>query len=200
MEKLDKAYEVVEMLKTLGLPVSTEQIKAIAMMERQYLSEEVIPQVTKEMEPLVNQMHNKFKLEITYSQENGLDIQVVDKRPVQENLFTSTVVAPKRQRKYIIRVVFPDGHAFCSKTVWETLMEVIKYAGAERVRNLNINRIGDNLVTTRLHSNPTYRIAQKEIEPGLYVSTLSTTDEKYEEIRKINRELNLGLRIEKVML
>ena len=68
MEKLDKAYEAFDMLKALGLPVSAEQTKAIAIMERQYLREEVIPQVTKEMEPLVEQMHNKFRLEVTYSQ------------------------------------------------------------------------------------------------------------------------------------
>lgn len=44
--RLEKAYEAVAMLEELGLPVSTEQIQAITMMERQYLREEVIPQVT----------------------------------------------------------------------------------------------------------------------------------------------------------
>ena len=65
MDKLDKAYEAIAMLKELGIPVSTEQVKVITQMERQYLREEVIPLITKEMEPLVEQLHNKFKLELT---------------------------------------------------------------------------------------------------------------------------------------
>lgn len=200
MENLDKAYKAMAMLKELGLPVSTEQIKAIAIMESQYLRDEVIPQVTKEMEPLVEQLQNKFKLELTYSQEDGLDIKVIDKKPVQESLFNTTTNSPKRQRKYIIRVVFPDNRVSCSKMVWETLVEVVRYAGAENVMKLNIIIMGDNLVSTELNPNERYRVGQKEVEPGLYVCTYSSTDTKYEQIKKINRYLGLGLKIEKVML
>lgn len=200
MENLDKAYKAMAMLKELGLPVSTEQIKAIAIMESQYLRDEVIPQVTKEMEPLVEQLQNKFKLELTYSQEDGLDIKVIDKKPVQESLFNTTTNSPKRQRKYIIRVVFPDNRVSCSKMVWETLVEVVRYAGAENVMKLNIIIMGDNLVSTELNPNERYRVGQKEVEPGLYVCTYSSTDTKYEQIKKINRYLGLGLKTEKVML
>lgn len=200
MEKQDKAYEALDMLKALGLPVSCEQLRAISTMERQYLHEEVIPQVTKEMEPLVEQMQNKFKLEVIYSQHNGLEIQVVDKKPIQETLFPSVSKSAKRQKKYIIRVVYPEGRAFCSNMVWETLVDVVKYAGAERVRALGIYLIGDNLVSPNLNPNEKYRIGQKDVGNGLYVCTYSSTDTKYEEIRRINKELGLGLRIEKVML
>lgn len=200
MEKLDKAYEAVEMLKALGLPVSSEQIKAIAMIERQYLREEVIPQVTREMEPLVKQMHNKFRLEVIYSQENGLDVQLIDRMPVQQNLFPSLKESSKRQRKYIIRVVFPDNHVSCSKMVWETLVDVVRYAGAREVMNLGISIMGDNLVSSELNPNERYRVGQKEVEEGLYVCTYSSTDTKYDQIRKINRDLGLGLRVEKILL
>ena len=84
--------------------------------------------------------------------------------------------------------------------VWETLVDVVKYAGAERVRALNIYLMGDNLVSPDLNPNERYRVGQKEVGNGLYVCTYSSTDTKYEEIRRINKELNLGLRIEKVML
>ena len=170
------------------------------MMERQYLREEVIPQVTKEMEPLVEHMHNKFRLDVSYSQENGIDIRIVDKKPVQESLFNMTNNSHKRQRKYIIRVVFPDNHVSCSKMVWETLVDVVRYAGAQNVMKLGIIIMGDNLVSTELNPNERYRVGQKEVEPGLYVCTYSSTDTKYDQIRKINRDLSLGLKIEKVML
>jgi len=169
-------------------------------MERQYLREEVIPQVTREMEPLVKQMQNKFRLEVTYSLEDGLDIQVIDRKPIQQNLFPTQNESSKRQRKYIIRVVFPDNHVSCSKMVWETLVDVVRYAGARKVMSLGITIMGDNLVSSELNTNERYRVGQKEVEDGLFVCTYSTTDTKYDQIRKINRDLNLGLRVEKIML
>lgn len=196
---LKKAYEAVAMLKELDLPVSVEQVKAIAIMERQYLREEIIPQLLNEMEPLVNQMHNKFRLEVTYSKEMGLDIQVIDKKPVQKNLFPISSMYTKGKAKFIIRVVYPDGHAFYSKVVWETLADVIRYAGIERVRSLGIMMFGDNFVTRNLNPDERYRISQKEIGDGYYVTTCSTTETKYDQIRKINKDLGLGLRIEKLM-
>ncbi len=201
MDKLDQAYKAMEMLKALGLPVSNEQVSAIAMMERQYLREEVIPKVTMEMKPLVEMMHNKFRLEVTYNRESGLDIQIADKKPVQESLFPSLPSkASKKEKKWIIRVVYPDGHAFCSKIVWETLADVVKYAGIDRVRNIGIMMFGDNFVTQQPNPDERYRKAQKEIGDGYTIMTCSPTYMKYDQIKRINHELNLGLRIEKVML
>lgn len=200
MDKLNKLYEAIDVLKSLEIPVSVEQVKAICMMERQYLKEEVIPQITKEMNPIVRVMHNKFRLSVNYSQTTGLDIRIVENRPVPESVFIATDNQPKRQRKYIIRVIFPDNHVSCSKMVWETLVDVVRFAGAQRVQALNIYIMGDNLVSSELNANERYRVGQKEVEPGLYVCTYSSTDTKYEQIRKINRELGLGLKIEKVML
>lgn len=100
--------------------------------------------------------------------------------------------------RYIIRVKYPNGSEFCSNLVWETLANVIKFAGVERVRRLNIFWNGDNLVTPRLNEKSTYRNAQKELGGGMYVSTHSSTDMKYSQIERINQELHLGLYIEKV--
>ena len=200
MDKLKKAYEAVEMLKALGLPISSDQTIAIAQMERQYLREEVIPLIAQEMEPLVEQLRNKFNMEVTYNKEDGLDIQLVDKKPIQENLFPSDTKSPKRQRKYIIKVIFPDNHMSCSKMVWETLVDVIRFAGAQKVRDLCIYIMGDNLISSELNANERYRVGQKEVEPGLYVCTYSSTDTKFEQIKRINRELGLGLKLEKVLL
>ena len=55
MDKLDKAYEAVDLLETLGLPVSNEQSNAIAQMEKDYIRDEIIPLIkngTKDEEPI----------------------------------------------------------------------------------------------------------------------------------------------------
>ena len=106
----------------------------------------------------------------------------------------------KRTSRYIIRVKYPDGRVFNSSLVWETLMDVIKYAGPEKVEQLNITCMGDNLVSSRLNENPIYRSAQKEIGRGLYVCTYSSTDVKFKQITRINLACNLDLEVEKVYI
>ena len=106
----------------------------------------------------------------------------------------------KRVSRYIIRVKYPDGRVFDSNLVWETLVDVIKYAGPENVEQLNILCMGDNLVSSRLNENPIYRSAQKEIGRGLYVCTYSSTEIKYKQIVRINLDCRLGLEVEKVYI
>ena len=106
----------------------------------------------------------------------------------------------KRVSRYIIRVKYPDGRVFDSNLVWETLVDVIKYAGPEKVEQLNILCMGDNLVSSRLNENPIYRSAQKEIGRGLYVCTYSSTEIKYKQIVRINLDCRLGLEVEKVYI
>jgi len=106
----------------------------------------------------------------------------------------------KPNSRYLIRVKYPNGREFCSKLVWETLVDVVTYAKPESVMQLGITCMGDNLVSAKLNENPLYRSAQKELGRGLYVCTYSSTDVKYNQIRRINQELNLGLSIERVYL
>lgn len=100
--------------------------------------------------------------------------------------------------RYLIHVKYPNGREFSSNLVWETLVDVVNYAGPERVKQLNILCMGDNLVSSRLNDNPIYRTAQKDIGRGLYVSTYSSTDTKLKQIERINQELQLGLIVGKV--
>lgn len=200
MEKLKKAYEAVALLESLNLPVSEEQLMAIAKLEREYLRLEVIPLFEQELKPLVEHMRNSFNLEVSYNITEGISINIIDKVKEQKSLFPSLMPARKKQKQFIIRVVFPNNRVVCEKHVWETFFEVIRYAGTERVKNLGIRTMGLNLVSSELHENERYRNGQKEIEPGQYVYAYSTTETKYEQIKYINRQLNLGLRIEKVML
>lgn len=203
MEKLDRMYEAIEMLEALGMPVSGEQLRAVTDMEQEYLNEEVIPLIKQELEPLVAKMRNKFCIEMKYNKETGLNVHIVEEKPI-ENLFGQSernVRSGTRLKKFILRVVFPDGHAIANRVVADTLCEVVKYAGAEKVRQLGITGIvGVNIVSNELLENDRYRIGQKEIEPGLYVSTYSDTKTKLEQIKEINRRLDLGLQIEKVLL
>ncbi len=199
MEKLDKAYEAIEMLEALGLPVSIEQRNAIDRMEKEYLQDEIIPLIKQELEPMVQKMRSQFNMKVVYSKEKGLDIQVSESVVQSGNLIPASDEHNYRKKKFIIRVVFPNNRVSCQKIVANTFFDVIKYAGAENVERLGIMALGQNIITNELHEKEQYRPYQREIEPGLYVNTFIDTDKKYEVLKMINRELNLNLTIEKVL-
>ena len=199
MERIRKAYEAIDMLESIGVPISREQLNSIKNLEREYLNEEVLPLLEDEVYSLAEKLKSGFEIDVYYDKENGLNILLgKDNSHVEDD--SSAKEHKKRQRKYYIRVLFPDNHVSCSKVVWETLVDVVKYAGAENVKKLGLIVVGSNLVSQHLNSNEKYRVSQKEVEPGYYVCTYSSTDTKYDQIKQINNRLNLGLKLEKVLL
>ena len=200
MEKLQIAYQAVDLLKSIDMPISVEQSNIIAGMEKEYLRNEVIPLLEQEMSPLVEKMINSFDLEISYDTDSGLDISVVDQPVTQPTLFDDDSAPRTRQKRYILKVTFPDGRVSCHRIVWKTMNDVIRYAGPERVQQLGIMVAGLNLVSDQLHELERYRAAQKEVAPGLYVYAHSSTNAKYDQILTISRQLDLGLKVEKVSI
>ena len=199
MEKLDKAYEGMEMLRNIGLPISKDQIKGIYDLEAQYLTEEVIPQIKEVMEPLVHKVMNGFKMVVTVGEQEEVNVELLP--PETENTVNQRETnSKKRQKKFVIKVIYPDGHAVCSRMVWETLYDVVKYAGVQRVRKLGLWLRGTNIISDQVEEDDRYRNSQKEVEPGVYLQTCSTTEVKYEQIKEINKQLSLGLKIEKVLI
>ena len=199
MEKLDKAYEGMEMLRNIGLPISKDQIKGIYDLEAQYLTEEVIPQIKEVMEPLANKVMNGFKMVVSVGEQEEVNIELLP--PETENTVNQRETnSKKRQKKFVIKVIYPDGHAVCSRMVWETLYDVVKYAGVQRVRKLGLWLRGTNIISDQVEEDDRYRNSQKEVEPGVYLQTCSTTEVKYEQIKEINKQLSLGLKIEKVLI
>lgn len=102
----------------------------------------------------------------------------------------------KRSARQKIRVKFDDGREICDKQVVNTLIEVIKFAGVENVRALNIT-MGKNggslLIDTTI--NEKHANAFKELGNGLYVNTCSDTATKFLQIQKINAALKLNLQL-----
>ncbi len=101
-----------------------------------------------------------------------------------------------KQKTKILRVTFPDGSIVQEKKVSNTLVSVVKYAGAKEVQNLNINTCGNNMIVSEPDINPRYAIATKPVENNLYVNTCSDTPTKYEIINKISEDLDLNLQVD----
>lgn len=93
-----------------------------------------------------------------------------------------------------IRVTFPDGHVIQPSKVLEALIEVVKYAGPEKVRELNIIWCADNLILK--NPAPTYQKSSKPVGDGWLCNTCSDTSTKYAQIVEISNRLDLGLKVE----
>ena len=79
-ELLKKAYDAVDMLQALKLPVSDEQLQGIADLEKQYLVDILIPILKNDISPFLHSIRNDFKLDISYSRENGFIFDINDKQ------------------------------------------------------------------------------------------------------------------------
>lgn len=114
--------------------------------------------------------------------------------PSPESSYTH--IEKKRSVRHKIRVILENGTEICEKQVVNTLIEVIKYAGVENVRTLNIT-MGKNggapLIDTEI--NQKYANAFKELGHGLYINTCSDTITKFSQIKKINSALNLKMQL-----
>lgn len=95
-----------------------------------------------------------------------------------------------------IKVTFPDGKVIRHSVVSDTFIEVIRYAGAEKVKDLHIIVIGDNLIVSKSQINPKYEVSTKWVEGDWYCSTNISTTKKAEILEQISDSLGLGLIVE----
>lgn len=138
----------------------------------------------------------------TFSSKKREAIQAfIDKCPSEDYSLDDSVLDRSKNLhslRDIIWVKCPDGRIICYNTVWKTLADVVNYANPQRVSDMKINCRGYNLVSPQLIDNPIYRAAQKNIGNGFYILTYTSTSEKYQQIVKINQELQLGLEVKMV--
>lgn len=64
------------MLNALNLPVSEEQLRGVAKLEKEYLQNEIVPLLKQELDSFVDKMRSRFHLDMSYDKDSGLSISV----------------------------------------------------------------------------------------------------------------------------
>lgn len=120
MDQLKKAYEAIEMLRALDLPVSDDQLRAIAKLEKEYLQNEIIPLFKQELEPFVKKIRSKLYMEVTFGKNEGLNMQLIDQTDRKPTSITKYVDSastrdtskysidggePLKKRRFVLTVV-----------------------------------------------------------------------------------------------
>lgn len=194
MERLDNMYKALGALQQMGIPVSQEQKDMLAKLEEEYFNEELLPGIKNAVEEQVKDCQLSFKLSLSYSKEEGLTLEQV-KEPINEN--GAKTEKTSRSKSAIIKVTFPDGEVLCHRVVKDTLIEVIRYAGLERVYSLRYPTRGTFLLSKEKLTDDRARY-QVEIADGYFLITNSSTDAKLKQIEYISHQLNLNLKSELV--
>lgn len=130
-------------------------------------------------------------LRISEELELGLKVYLVSTE-TGEIITPTNEINPSIRQK--IKVTFPNGRTIQPNRVLEALIEVVKYAGPERVRDLGITVCTDNLVLKK--PKPRYVKPCKPVGNGWLVNTCSDTKTKYEQIKYISDKLSLNLSVE----
>lgn len=107
-------------------------------------------------------------------------------------------ITPRKRKTHILRVMYPSGKVVENRIVSHTLVEVVKNAGLEKVKELGIMLNGCNLVSNTVI--PTYNKSQKPTGSGLYIMTCCDTNTKQKIIQQISDALSLDLVVEKISI
>lgn len=212
MTKLEKLYASIKGLQELGLPLNEETLRAADDLEEQLIKTEILPAMSKDIEPRLSQIQRELVLVVEYKPGTPISVALSRKTNITELLDAKILEqdpqvehrdGTKRRKpverineKTVLRVTFPDGTVIEDKKAKITFTKTIQKVGLMRVRNLGIAFCGVPIVSNTLDKK--YGKAQVPVEGGLYVMTHSSTHDKKKQLDKISKELNLGLRVEEV--
>lgn len=123
INELKKAYEAANILEELNIPVSDEQQRSIKKLERQYLREEVIPTITKEMAPFLSDIRSDFVIDVFFSKTEGLQLKIREKEQIKQKRKTVNNDHFGKRVKYSIDGEVP---VFKNRLVWEVVRKHIE--------------------------------------------------------------------------
>ena len=109
---------------------------------------------------------------------------------------TPPVYSSKSSHRSKIKVIFPDGVEICLPKVADTMVEVIRKIGFEKVKSLDIQMYGFPIVSDQKYKQDKYNWS--DTGSGIFVFTHSSTDKKISQLNEINDGLALGLKIDKI--
>ena len=212
MTKLEKLYASIKGLQELGLPLNDETLKAADDLEEQLIKTEILPAMSKDIEPRLSQIQRELVLVVEYKPGTPISValsrktniaELLDAKILEQDPQAEHKEGKKHEKpieringKTILRVTFPDGTVIADKKAKITFAEVIKRIGLMRVRNLSISFCHVPIVSNTLDKK--YGQAQIPVGDGLYVMTHSSTHDKKKQLDKIAKELGIKLKVEEI--
>lgn len=210
MSKLSKLYELRRLSQEFGMEWTEKQERQLEAEEEHLIKNEVLPVVSKSIEPALSQVERELVLVVDYVPGIPLKVSLSRKR----NLFDSLedvveikldpevehtekkkggkkVVTNPRTR---LRITMPDGSIIEERTAWESLQKFILRVGVEKVRAVGLIANKIPLVSNTVDKK--YKTAQKPLGNGWLLMTCSDTATKRKQILTIAEALGLSINVE----
>lgn len=210
MTKLETLYASIKGLQDLGLPLNEQTLKAADELEEQLIKTEILPAMSKDIEPMLSQIQRELVLVVEYKPGSPISVALSRKTNISQLIEAKKLeIDPQVPHKEAgprphkvkqiapatgLCVYLPDGSFIQEKTAASTFISAIIKAGLLPVRGLGLKLCGINIVSTSIDSK--YCRSQHEAAPGLYVLTHSNTQDKKKLLDKISSALKLGWRVE----
>lgn len=220
MTKLENLYSGIKKLEAAGLELTEEQLKLVDELEEQLIRTEVLPSLSKDIEPRLSEIQRELVLVVEYKPGEPISVALsrktnitkminaktlteIGSSPVKSSE-TTTVREPHEPTKHVenatkgLRVEFPDGTVIWHRAAINTFIETLRKIGLERIPQVGIMHGGGyNLVGKKKRPVMPGRIWQHETD-GWFVYSNMSNSTKVENLKLISKHLHLGLKIEEV--
>ena len=212
-EDLERIYRLQEDSEKLHLKLTQEQLDLMAQLEETVIKEKVLPVLAQDIEPTLRKILRPLVLVVDYVPDGQISVSLTRRRVITDDketkhyelkLHATDIGTEDREgaecgkcRKG--RITLPNGEVIQETAVANTFVKFVKFAGAEKVRNLNLYSYRGNgikLVMTKEEVDqyvPKNHVAgAKKLDETWYLHTITDTPTKIEQMNCINRELHIG--------
>ena len=210
MSKLSKLYELRRLSQEFGMEWTEKQERQLEAEEEHLIKNEVLPVVTKSIEPALSQVERELVIVVDYVPGTPLKVSLSRKRNLLEVLEDVVEIKPdpevehtekKKGGKKVVTnprtrlsIKMPDGSTIEERTAWESLQKFILRAGVEKVRAVGLIANKIPLVSNTVDKK--YKTAQKPLGNGWLLMTCSDTATKRKQILAIAKALSLSVNVE----
>lgn len=209
MNKLEELYNTMNSLKKFNLPIEDKLMQAVDELEEQIIKTEVLPSITKDIEPRLRQIKRKLVLVVDYDPDDVLSVKLSRKVNISKliegkNINEGSIeIVPKKEvhrsssnkseSKGLV-VTYRDGTEVCERTAIDTFIKVLKNIGLSRVRSVGIMHGEYNLVDTRKRPESP-KVAWQHKVDGFYVYVNLSNMQKVRDLEKISDYFHLGMNV-----
>lgn len=210
MSKHSKLYELRRLSQEFGMEWTEKQERQLEVEEEHLIKNEVLPVVTKNIEPSLSQVERELVLVVDYVPGTPLQVSLSRKRNLLEALEDVVEIKPdpdvehtekKKGGKKVVtnprtrlRITMPDGSIIEERTAWESLRKFILRVGVEKVRAVGLIANKIPLVSNTIDKK--YKTVQKPLGNGWLLMTCSDTATKRKQILAIASHLNFEVIVE----
>ena len=149
MTKLEKLYASIRGLQELGLPLNEETLKAADDLEEQLIKTEILPAMSKDIEPRLSQIQRELVLVVEYKPGTSISValsrktniaELLDAKILQQDPQAEHKEGKKHEKpierinsKTVLRVTFPDGTVIADKKAKITFANEPAFAKIEEI-------------------------------------------------------------------